>query len=107
MIKFIKNIEILSSNFKIIWNKKSDGGSFSWSDGIIEIGIKSYKTDPLYTLNILNHEIMEVILVGLGARFSNGRTMDNYLFNFDHQTFETAIKIYTQTINKFLTNFTN
>ena len=53
-------------------------------------------------MQILSHEIMEIILSMMGARFSNGRTMDNYLFNFCHQTFENAIQVHTQTISKFI-----
>lgn len=101
-ITFLKDIEILSSKFTVTWDKDTDGGSFSWGDSTIVVGIKSYKKDPLYTLSILSHELMEVILTGLGGRFSNSRTADNYLFNFDHQTFETAIKLHIQTITKFL-----
>ena len=101
-LKFIKEIEILSSRFNIVWDKTNDGGSFSWNDSKITIGIKSYSKDPLYTMQILSHEIMEIILVGMGARFSNSRTGDNYLFNFCHQTFENAIQIHIQTLNKFI-----
>lgn len=102
-IKLIKEVEILSSKFSIIWDKKNDAGSFSWSESNITIGIKSMSKDPIYTFQIISHEIMEIILVGMGARFSNNRTGDNYLFNFCHQTFENAIQIHTQTISKFIT----
>lgn len=101
-LKFISEVEILSARFKVTWDKKTDAGSFSWTDSTIVIGIKSYKKDPLYTFQVLSHEIMEIILVGMGARFESGRTRYNYLFNFDHQTFENAIQIHTQTIVKFL-----
>ena len=101
-LKFISEVEILSSRFKVTWDKKTDAGSFSWTDSTIVIGIKSYKKDPLYTFSVLTHEIMEVILVGMGARFSNGRTGDNHLFIFDHQTFENAIQIHAQTISRFI-----
>jgi hypothetical protein len=101
-IKFIKNIEVMSSNFSVIWDKTNDAGSFSWSKSEITIGIKSIKKDPLYTFSIISHELMELILVTMGARFQNGRTGDNYLFNFDHQTFENAIQIHTQSLSKFL-----
>jgi hypothetical protein len=101
-LKFIKEVEILSSNFSVTWDKTSDGGSFSWSENSITVGIKNYKKDPLYTMSILSHEIMEVILTGLGARFNNTRTMDNYLFSFCHQTFENAIQIHIQALNKFI-----
>jgi len=101
-IKQIKQIEILSSKFSIFWDKNIDVGSFNWGESKITIGIKSIEKDPLYTLQIISHEIMEIILVGMGARFYNNRTGDNYLFNFCHQTFENAIQIHTQTLNKFL-----
>lgn len=100
----INSVEIMASRFSVIWDKSSDGGSFSWADSLLTIGVKSYKKDPLYTMQILSHEVMEVILVSMGGRFSNSRTNDNYLFNFDHQTFETAIRIHTQVISKFYYN---
>ena len=102
-IKFLKQIEILSSTFTITWDKTHDGGAFSCKDSTIIIGIRSYKKDPLYTLQILSHEIMEIILVSMGGRYDNERH-SNYLFNFDHLTFENAIQIHTQTINKFYAN---
>lgn len=101
-IKKLKKIQILSADFYIEWNKTHDGGSFSWSNTKIEIGIKSIKKDPLYTFQIISHEVMEVILVAMGARFENGRTGENYLFNLDHQTFENAIQIHSAVILKFL-----
>jgi hypothetical protein len=101
-INLIKSVEILSSKFTVIYEKDNNGGSFSWSDSTIRIGIKSFKKDPLYTFGIISHEIMEVILVGMGARFASARTGENYLFNFDHQTFENAIQIHMQAISKFI-----
>lgn len=101
-IKMLKSIEILSCSFNISWDKNSDSGSFSWVDNSIKIGVRSYKKDPLYTLSVLSHELMEAILVGMGGRFSNTRTFENYLFNFDHQTFENAIQIHSQCLSKFV-----
>lgn len=101
-IKFIKEVEILSATFKVIWDKTNDGGTFSWKDSEITIGIKSIKKDPLYTLSVISHEVMELILSGMGARFESSRTASNFLFNFDHQTFENAIQIHTQAMTKFI-----
>lgn len=101
-IKMISQVDLLASTFNIRWDKTHDGGSFNCSNSEIVIGIKSMKIDPLYTFQILSHEIMEIILVMMGARFANGRTGENYLFNFDHQTFENAIQIHAQAISKFL-----
>jgi hypothetical protein len=101
-IKQIKEIEILSCKFIIKWDKTTDAGSFSWSNNSLMIGIRNYKYDSLYTFSVLSHEIMEIILTGMGARFDNSRTNDNFLFNFDHQTFENAIQIHSQTMSKFI-----
>jgi len=101
-IKYIKEIEILSSNFKIVWDKTTDSGSFSWANAEIKIGIKSVSKDPLYTISIISHEVMEIILTGMGSRYSNTRTGENYLFSFCHQSFENAMQIHTQSIMKFL-----
>ena len=101
-INKIKNIEILSACFTVIYDKTMDGGNFSWGNATITIGIKSIDTDPGYTFSVISHEVMEIILTGMGARFESSRTANNYLFNFDHQTFETAIQIHAQTISKFI-----
>jgi hypothetical protein len=101
-LNFIKTIDIMCSTFNVVWDKTTDAGSYSWMDSEIRIGIKHYKKDPLYTFAVINHEVMELILGIMGARFQNGRTSDNYLFNFDHQTFENAIQVHSQTIAKFI-----
>lgn len=101
-ITMLKEIEILSIRYSIHWDKSNDAGSFSMSNSLINIGIKNYKKDPLYTFSVLSHEIMEVILTMMGASYSNSRTRDNYLFNYDHQTYENAIQIFSQTISKFI-----
>ncbi len=101
-LNLLKEININSIKFNITWDKLSDGADFSIGNGTIRIGIKSLKQDPLFVFSILSHEIMEIIYVLLGCRFVNGRTGDNYLFNFDHQSFENSIQIYSQTINQFI-----
>lgn len=101
-LNFLEEIEILSSKFKIIWNKESDGGSFDWLTDEIIIGIKSYENNPNYTFSVLCHEIMECILAGMGARFDHSRIQGQYLFNYDHMMFENSIQIFSQTISKFI-----
>jgi hypothetical protein len=101
-IKLIKKIEILSSTFTITYDKKKAGASFSWEKTTMTIGIRDLKNDPIYTLGLISHELMEVILVGMGARLDNGRISDVYLFNFDHQLFENAIEIHIAALTKFI-----
>lgn len=101
-INFIKKVDIMASSFAVIWDKTNDAGYFSWSDCEIKIGVKNYKKDPTYTFSVLSHEIMELLFVMMGVRFINNRTGDNYLFNFDHQTFENLIQIHTSIMIKFI-----
>jgi|WetSurMetagenome_2_1015567.scaffolds.fasta_scaffold303862_2 hypothetical protein len=101
-INKIKEITILSNHFKIVWNKNHSGGSFTFSTGTIEIGIGHIKSDPLYTLQIISHELMELILSMMGGRYENPRIGNKYLFNFDHQTFENAIELHTQMLTQFI-----
>lgn len=100
-IVFVKKVVILSNTFKIVYDKLSDGGSFSFSEGVIKVGIKSIKNDPLYVINIISHELLEVILCAMGARYESIRANGNYLFNFDHQTFENAVQLHTMLLTKF------
>ena len=66
-IKLLKDVEILSSVYKITYDNKNNGGSFSCSKATINIGTSCIKNDPLYTLSVISHEIFELIL----AKFFN------------------------------------
>lgn len=101
-LKFIKEITILGNRFEMIYDKTHNGGSFSYSKNEMTIGIKSVKDDPVYTLSIISHEVMEAILVHMGGRWDNGRVREYYLFNFSHQTFENAIQLHTEIMVKFI-----
>lgn len=101
-IRFIHSFEMLGSTIRVTWDKNSGGGFFNWGESKMVIGLKNYKDDPMYTYSIISHEVMEMILVAMGGRYANGRTGENYLFNFDHQTFENAIQVHTQVMAKFL-----
>lgn len=100
-INFIKSIVILSARFDVTWDKTTDGAEFSWGNCTINIGIKSVNKDPDYTIGVISHELMELILVAMGGRYSQPRE-GSYLFNFNHQTFENAIQIHTEALLKFI-----
>ncbi len=101
-IKFLKQIEIFSVVYDIIWDKSHNGGSVSCYEGKIVVGTKDYHKDPVYTFGVLSHEILECIFIHMGARYDNPRIGNNYLFNFNHQTFENAIEIHTSLLSKFI-----
>jgi len=100
-IKYIKEIEVLSSKFEVIWDKTMDGGSFDFSKCTITIGIKNVRKDPNYVLSVISHELMELILETMGARYLNGRS-DYFVFNFDHRIFEVSILAHMQAFSKFI-----
>ena len=99
-----KKIVILGNTFDMVYDKTHNGGSFDFAKCKIEIGIKSIDTDPLYVYSIISHEVMEAILECMGARYNHPRISNNYLFNFNHQTFENAIQIHTEIMSKFYDN---
>lgn len=101
-LEFLKKVKILASEYKVTWDETHNGGSFSCRESEITIGTRSYAKDPLFTFSVLSHEILELILVVMGGRFDNGRTGENFLFNFDHQTFENAIQTHAQVMSKFI-----
>jgi hypothetical protein len=101
MINKVKEITILANRFEIIYDETHNGGAFNFSAGTIEIGTKSLEKDPLYVISIISHEVMEAILECMGARYADPRISGNYLFSFNHQTFENAIQLHTEIMSKF------
>lgn len=101
-INKLKEITVLSNRLKIVWNKDHSGGSFDLSKGIMEIGTQHIKSDPLYVLQTISHELMELILGMMGGRYESPRIVNQYLFNFNHQTFENAIELHTQILTQFI-----
>lgn len=101
-IKFPKEVTILSNRMKIVQLKDTHGGYFSFGDCEIGIGVKGIKSDPHHVFQVISHELMEAILVCLGARFESPREEKHYLFSFDHQKFETANQVYCDIIVKFI-----
>lgn len=100
-IKQVKQIVILANKVDITWDKTHGGGSFNLAEGKMNIGIKHIQNDPMYVLSIISHEIMEAIFVLMGARILGARLENNYIFHFDHQTFENAIQLHTELMLKF------
>lgn len=101
-IRQIKEITIYANKIDITWDKTHGGGSFNLANGKMTIGIKHIKNDPVYVLSIISHEIMEAIFVLMGGRVEGSRLENNYLFHFDHQTFENAIQLHTELMLKFI-----
>lgn len=101
-LKFPKKVTILGSDFKVEYNKDIDGSAFYLDNSRIIIGTASLKNDPFYTFMMISHEVMEVVLQMMGARYINPRLENHYLFSFNHQTFENAIAIHAQVMREFI-----
>jgi len=83
--KFPKTLHIDDVVWTMNYNKDSDGGSFHYSDCILEIGIKSYKTQPLRMFSVLIHELKEIIQTQQNTRYERGDENGNYEFHYSHK----------------------
>lgn len=101
-IKKLKKIEILGTPFKIKWNDKSSGASFSWFDHTIIIGGEMIEKDPNYVFNIIMHEISELLHVMLNTRYTDPSAQDNYKFFMDHKEFENHNLLLSSYVSKFI-----
>lgn len=101
-LKLPKEITVLTDRFDIHYDKTHNGASFSFRDSKMVVGIKAMPHNPIKTLGVISHELMEIILCSMGGRFYNDRISENYLFVFNHQTLENAIEIHTELLSKFI-----
>lgn len=86
-----KSIIICGKRFKILTDKKQDGGSFRESTRTILVGTKFKE----YIIEILTHEVIEAIFAISGMRYKaeyNGFENGDLLFSFNHKEFENAIR---------------
>ena len=83
-IKKIKKILIGDCNYDIIWDKENNDGEFSFSwkgkNGFIRIGTREEKNNPERVLNILIHELKEIIQVEQMTRYKDKMKIE--LMNF-------------------------
>ena len=84
-IKKIKKIKIGDTVFKVIWNNNTNGGNFNLHDCVIEIGCKHYKEQPIITLNIIIHELKEIIQTFQCTRYSQPDNDRAYEFHYTHK----------------------
>lgn len=104
--KYPKKITLGNTEFTIIYDKKSGGGSFSFGDEkrkpSITIGMQYLKTDPDFFLTIIVHELSEIIHVLLTQRFKYQDNDTNYLFSYDHRGFDTHCSILSGALKNFI-----
>ena len=74
-----KHIDIFGCRFKVKFDRKLEGGDFSWKDETMTIGGRYGEEGK-----VLLHEIIEVILCELHFRFYGQEKSMPYTFHFDH-----------------------
>lgn len=98
-IRKISKIQIGSRLFKVIWDNKHDGGSFSYKTQQIIIGTKDCQ--PTELLETILHELIEIVACETHVRFYRTDIDDDYIFNYDHRQHSTM----TSTLAGLLAQF--
>ena len=104
--KYPKKITIGSTEFKIIYDYKSDfGACFSFpangTKAFVKFGMLSHKTNPLIFLDYVIHEFKEIIQVEQSARFYNNGTTD-FVFNYNHSQHQDLCARLAEVLNQFI-----
>ena len=86
-------INIAGKEFKILISKDTSGAEFNYSEQVIKLGVY----DEKYAIEILIHEISEIIHVMLGHRLFKSEN-NSYIFIMDHSEFQTHNEILVNTL---------
>ena len=86
--RFPKKIVIGDTLFHIKYDVKKGGGSFAYprekTVGLIEVGTRDLKTNPIRILNVFMHEVKEIIHVEQATRYERGDN-NEYEFHYTHK----------------------
>ena len=99
-IKRIKRIKINCFDFKIEWDKTHNGGSFSYSENTINIGVKKSSNNEIFM--VICHELMEICALELNIRFNRPDCDSDYLFSYDHRQHETMMNMFAGLLSQFI-----
>ena len=86
-------INIAGKEFKILISKDTSGAEFNYSEQVIKLGV----CDEKYAIEILIHEISEIIHVMLGNRLLKNEN-NSYIFLMDHCGFQAHNEILVNTL---------
>lgn len=88
-----KTIKMFGFDWKVIIDKKSEGGSLKWEEKEIKLGDRCGEAE-----NIFLHEIMEAILLSHLHRYYTNDATSEYQFIFNHSEFVKIINHFYQII---------
>lgn len=95
----LKKITIGDVDYTVEWDKTHSGGSFNFGTKIINIGTSN---GELRAFSVLLHEIQEIILENLNARYDSPHCSSDYLFSFHHDKFTTLNEQLAGILSKFI-----
>ncbi len=103
-MRFPKHLIIGGVKWKIVFDKKTEGGEFYWGKHLIKID-RTYSDERRF--QVLIHEISEAIMVNNMMRFQKSLSEVNngdYLFSFDHDRFEIFTDELAGILKQFMVN---
>lgn len=101
-LKFPKKITVGDVVWKIKYDKKQGGGSFEYKNHILTIGTRYYKEQPTRTLNVIIHELKEIIHIEQDTRFEKGHSENDWFFAYDHQQHTDIVRRLAGLLNEFI-----
>jgi len=99
-LRRIKSLKVNCYQFKILWNKTHDGGSFNYQKQEIEIGVECGNDNEI--LMVICHELMEICAVEMNVRLRKPDCSDDYIFVYDHRQHETMMNMFSGLLSQFI-----
>ena len=107
-INHIKKITIGDTIFEVKWDKKNTGGEFSYcwpkknKKAYIRISTIDEKLNPVAVLNIIIHELKEIIQVEQSTRFGRIDETKSYEFHYTHKEHTELCSRLAGLLNEFI-----
>ena len=99
--KFPRQVLIGSTKLKITYDKRSEGGSFDYADNTIIIGTKNISNNKGRFLEIIIHELKEVIQTEQYTRYYRNDE-ESYMFFSNHAQHTQLCGILAGLLDKFI-----
>ena len=100
-IKKIKKLKVNAMIFDVVWNKKDSGGSVNFQKDIITIGCHK-AMNQTEVLEVVIHELFEIVCVEMHTRYSRTDCHNDYLFVFDHKQHTTQMTMMAGLLEQFI-----
>jgi hypothetical protein len=99
-IKRIKDLKVNSYHFSVVWDKDLSGGSVSYSDLKIVIGLRNAAQGEIF--ETICHELMEVCAMEMHVKYTEPDCVASFLFVYDHKQHDTMINMFSSLLSQFI-----